>query len=501
MKFISFFMLLLLPLSISSNNGIPVGGPKVIEGSQNRAELDKVLDNYCEPKDSLKYEAACFLIENMAIHTSNSYYWIDDSDRVVDFNELDYEDFNASLKAFEKIKEQKGKLRPIPTVQYDISTMTADYLIKNIDMAFENWSKDVYDFNTFCEYILPYRISVEPAQDWRKEYYDKFSKIIIGQDKTPLNIKLKYLIDNINLWFVCTYGIEERTEPLPRLGALQLLHRKKGYCEDVAALSALALRSIGIPATVDMVPYWATSTGSHVLNCSFDSNNEPVHFDALLLSDSLHEFIREPAKVLRTTYSVQTNTLASKVNIEQIPEGILRAQNYIDVTHEYWATKDVECTIKPSENGKIVYACVFNGGEWKPVWWGESKNDKVKFSNLCQGAVFLPKYYENGKMVTAGYPVASGHKQTWELKPLEETHTITIKEFPRYLKFRPGKKYRLVYYDFGWKTISIKTASEDTKELVFENVPQNALLLLVPNYGTKKERPFIITDEGKRLWW
>ena len=69
--------------SISSNNGIPVGGPKVIEGSQNRAELDKVLDNYCEPKDSLKYEAACFLIENMAIHTSNSYNWIDNSDRVV----------------------------------------------------------------------------------------------------------------------------------------------------------------------------------------------------------------------------------------------------------------------------------------------------------------------------------------------------------------------------------------------------------------------------------
>lgn len=89
-----------------------------------------------------------------------------------------------------------------------------------------------------------------------------------------------------------------------------------------------------------------------------------------------------------------------------------------------------------------------------------------------------------------------------ELKPdTLATRTIRLTELPGYLKFRAGAKYMLAYYDHKWKTISIKKAGANTKELIFGNVPSNALLILMPNYGEKKERPFIITDAGVRIWW
>jgi hypothetical protein len=123
---------------------------------------------------------------------------------------------------------------------------------------------------------------------------------------------------------------------------------------------------------------------------------------------------------------------------------------------------------------------------------------------MCQGAVFLPQYCRNGKMVKAGYPVASGYDKVTVLKPDTATHTVTLRELPGYLKFRAGTVYGLGYYDIGrgWTPIGKKTAAENTTEMVFENVPKNALLLLMPkSEGERKERIFTVSDSGERVWW
>jgi hypothetical protein len=46
-----------------------------------------------------------------------------------------------------------------------------------------------------------------------------------------------------------------------------------------------------------------------------------------------------------------------------------------------------------------------------------------------------------------------------------------------------------------------RTAVDGVQSLVFENVPKNALLLLIPEYSQGKERPFIITDNQERIWF
>jgi hypothetical protein len=61
--------------------------------------------------------------------------------------------------------------------------------------------------------------------------------------------------------------------------------------------------------------------------------------------------------------------------------------------------------------------------------------------------------------------------------------------------------YKLFYWDNKWNLIGVQKAADGTHELQFDKVPRNALLLLVPEYTQRKERPFTITDSGERLWW
>jgi len=267
-------------------------------------------------------------------------------------------------------------------------------------------------------------------------------------------------------------------------------------------MTTFALRSIGIAATVDVVPFWATSTGAHSLNAAFSPAGKAIHYDILLSYDSLKDFIREPAKVLRTTYSKQKNTLAYFTAKEKIPYNFLRLTNYIDVTDEYWQVKDVTCNLfSDTTNENIVYACVLNGLKWQPTWWGVVHNKSVVFNKLCKGAVFLPMYYKRGRLVPAGYPVASGYNNTITLKPDVQTRTVTLKEQDNYLHYQSGKKYGLFYWNNDWVLIEEKIPADKAMELTFDNVPKNALLLLVPEYSKRKERPFMITEEGQRFWW
>lgn len=105
----------------------------------NRVELEKVLSHY---KDSTrKLQAAEFLIENM-FHYS-----------VVD-----------------------GEIK------LDIRNITADYLIQNIETAFTAWEeapwKDEVDFETFCRFVLPYRVYDEPLSNWRDTLRSEYLHLI-----------------------------------------------------------------------------------------------------------------------------------------------------------------------------------------------------------------------------------------------------------------------------------------------------------------------------------
>ncbi|MDP4272564.1 MAG: transglutaminase domain-containing protein, partial [Bacteroidota bacterium] len=431
---------------------------------------------------------------------------------IVPFNELDYPDFTASVEAFERLKAKTPKIHPVPIRYYDIDVITSDYLINNIDNAFRACALNRVgnlSFDDFCEYILPYRASIEPLQSWREHYAQRYAWIDDSIRSNPSKSPVSYFSNEITTNFVNIWGKETRKEPLPRLGAMQLIFRKKGFCEDVADLSVFAMRSLGFPASVDFVPFWATSSGSHFLNSTLDDQKRRVAFEAYwggtIWDGSVKpkKFVREPSKVIRSTYSKQPGVLAGLEKQENIPDGFLRTYNYQDVTSEYWETNDLTCGLFAANPiPRIAYLCVLNYQMWQPTWWGRVAKDSVTFTNMPKGVVYLPVYYINSRIVPAGYPVAQGYNHQQVLSP-DTVHTriVKIAKQDKYLKIRPNSIYTLSYWDNQWKVIGIKMSDENTHELTFDKVPSNALLILIPNYSERKERPFIITDEGERVWF
>ena len=512
LKQVLFVLLLLLAFGLSAQIKYQANVETVLQKAKgNRIELEKGLNYFYKGKDTLKIKAINFLVSNMDIHKSYNYFWADSMGKRLPYNELDYPTFDSSIAAFNNLKAIISKIHPVTNIYNDMDSIKGDYLIDNVNRAFSEWNqpwtKNI-SFDDFCEYVLPYRISVEPLQDWRGIYERRFAKHLELTNDKKSSEKLDYFEAECNSWFTNTFAIEQRNEPLPRLGALQLLHRKKGACEDGASLIALALRSQGIPATVDFVPYWATSSASHFLYSSPTILKAPKIVIDSLGNPLPKEFRmpREPGKVLRTTYSKQNGTLATLQPTNEIPNGFLHSVNYKDVTDEYWETQDVDIPVnitpltKDKEN--IVYSCVFNFLDWRVDWWGKISNNKAHFTNMGKGAVYLPMKYANNKLNPVGYPMAVGYKHQQLLQPdTLHKHTIVLKEQEKYLKFHPFKKYTLFCWNNRWQKMEEQVARDTTTRMSFDGIPRNALLLLFPEDTKRKERPFIVTDEGNRVWF
>lgn len=65
---------------------------------------------------------------------------------------------------------------------------------------------------------------------------------------------------------------------------------------------------------------------------------------------------------------------------------------------------------------------------------------------------------------------------------------------------REGDEYELCYWDGRWIPLGRKVGSRQTQELLYDNVPDNALLLL-HNYTRGKEERIFTYEKGRQVWW
>ena len=150
---------------------------------ENRSELEKVLKHY--ENDSLKLKAAKFLIENMP------FYFSYESEQLNQYKNNLYKiaiENKCSDDEAIRIAQKRFGILSYSTFRkdYDAHIITADYLIKNIDLSFKVWKEKpwgkYFSFDDFCETILPYRIGDEPLEDWRETYYNRYRNRYLGQN-------------------------------------------------------------------------------------------------------------------------------------------------------------------------------------------------------------------------------------------------------------------------------------------------------------------------------
>lgn len=152
----------------------------------NREEMEKVLRHYEEEGDTLKYNAAKFLIENMPYHYSYNGVCIDSLDKAYLAMSCAAKDLRDSVFR----ARTKGIDMSSTTLAVDILSLTADQLISAIDDACDLWRKvnwsNEYNQELFFDYVLPYRLMNEQPSNWRtvikKEFPSLTSYYIVSRN-------------------------------------------------------------------------------------------------------------------------------------------------------------------------------------------------------------------------------------------------------------------------------------------------------------------------------
>jgi hypothetical protein len=134
------FCLLVLPALLHCGNE-PSYPTEVAEtlslAGANSVELETLIEHYRQTGDSLKLEAAFFLIANMGEHSYATYRLVDRDSNDVPFDVLDYPDYDSLRVAFKQMEETLGELEFIRDEKVlDVETITADFLIEEIGRAF-----------------------------------------------------------------------------------------------------------------------------------------------------------------------------------------------------------------------------------------------------------------------------------------------------------------------------------------------------------------------------
>ncbi len=446
----------------------------------NRSVLERVLVQTRAHDDPLRFRAACFLIANMEDHGYSEIGVIDADGKEVPFDALEYSTLDAAKQAWRALEEEHGPLR-FGRVRFhsDLQTITADFLIENIDQAFRawkslSWARHV-QFEAFCENVLPYRASNEPLEPWRTTCQERLATM--PSSEADGDRGFESVGDRIAAAASEWVGFSDLYYLHPTdQGLSQLLASGEGRCEDISNVVTYALRASAICAAADYTPYWADFSNNHAWTVVLDGEGR----------GSIDLFHRA-AKVYRKTYSLQSDSLAFAHTPDEPIPAWLSAKTYRDVTSQYYDTIDVGLRLESPTKQRFAYLCVFNLGEWKPIHWSRAGEGRALFTEMNGGVLYLPGEFTGDGIEPLGRPFvleANGH-----CRFLEPRFDEPVADAAARAAVRPDGRSDVYLWRNGRWT-----------PWVGRDVPSNALWWRVRRGSRREERPFTLEASGVRSW-
>lgn len=385
----------------------------------NRIELEKVLKHY--ENDSLKLKAAIFLIENMPFYYAYESKQLDQYKN--NLYKIAIENECSDDEAIQIAQKRFGVLsydsfRKV----FDAHIITADYLIKNIDLSFKVWKEKPWgkyiSFDVFCETILPYRIGNETLEDWKEVYYERYQPLLDSSttDNDPVKA-CQIIFDHINkeTW-VFNYKYQ-----FPHLGALNLLENRFGTCDDRCDLSLYIMRALGISGGIDFIlQHPDRMHKSHSWNYVTDSTGKHTELELYdLRPGSRHDPGTEIKKgiVCRLCFSVQKNSLPIVCMNKPIPPTL--SSIFMKNVSELYFKDELNITIPNNDKKEnILYLSVFDNKNWIPVAWTKIKDKQGIFKHLEPEITYMAGYYHDNQFIPTSNPfIVRSNGQTDYLKP------------------------------------------------------------------------------------
>ena len=508
-------LLLLAPALAPAGEGGRVEDAWVEEAleaaGENRLELRKALGHFkTDPEAGAeryprRLEAMRFLVANMLPHGYVITHLEGEDGKVIEYDPLAYDTFAESRDAIEALEKEHGSLRwNRGRLVKDVETIQADFLIRHIEEAFAAWEASPeatrVSFDTFLQYVLPYRGSQEPLDFWigdLRQRYDGWWAETQGVVK-DLHKKLSKDVHR-RVRFNERYYLHPTDQ-----GFKEMVVSGQGRCEDITNMMTYAARSLAVATAADYTPAWAHRDNNHAWNVLLDAEGRG--------SDRSNA---HAAKVYRKTFALQRDNLAFQLEEdEKAPNRFLSSKTYVDVTDQYRATTDVEVELDPeiAKGHRFAYLCVFNGGGWTAIHWGPIQFGRVVFDRMGRNIVYLPAVFDGEELVPAAAPRLVHHNGTIErlegtgsstglvvtaVRPRQksvDTHVETPISF-----LKAGEVYLVqVWTKKGWDVLGEFTA--DDEPLRLEDLASDGLYWVVKKESRRLERVFTI-QAGAQRWW
>lgn len=390
--------------------------------------------------DSLKQQAALFLISNLACHEG-----VASGDMGAVYKA--YELFGTGKFTYQQALDSAAKVcgfssaRNI-TMKKDIYIDPA-YLVTNIEWAFKVWREQPWGknvpFGQFCEYVLPYRVGNEELVPWREKLYYQFMPIIEKHKNDSDIVKSTYaahlVLDSLlraPFYFTGEMGTNIR------IGS-QIADWRGGSCLDLCDMMVYICRALGIPCGIEELPMRGNNNAPHYWNFIEDQDGKTWYFSMFYWWHRLMEaekYADVYGKVFRHRFSLNWDMMYSMQTDAHFVHPEFRLPCFEDVTRLYATDKSHTLTIGKEhftrEMGKdsLVYLCMSNRYDWKPVGWCRYDGQAAVFNDCHGGTVYCLASYDAGskKLVTLSHPfsvdVDSAKMEFYE--PEKETEDVVL---------------------------------------------------------------------------
>lgn len=390
----------------------------------NRSELEKVLMHYTNQPERL--EAAKFLIRNMPRWYGYSGWQLDSLQQYIVKRER-----REDIPQEEIQRWNNTSLYSLPKV-FDAHVITSEYLIENIELAFEVREKYAWNqslsFEDFCELILPYRIGDESLSSWRRLYYDSYSAHLDSMYQgTDVVEACNVLTDTLRSRSY--YWNTELT--IPHQKADFLFNHRMGYCRDVCDFTIYTMRACGIPVASDFFTYSPEYQNPHYWSVLRDTTGKFLQFGIETFNasrDTLRDDGRKRGKVYRYCYGWQEESIEGITMDENVPVHF-RNRFIKDVTSDYYGENIVNVEID-SRKDENVYLAIFSPRGWLPIDVTQSEKTLATFKNIEPNCIYQALTKKSRDLQVAGYPFVYVKDTIHYLKPnegLSETIDLTRK--------------------------------------------------------------------------
>lgn len=405
-KFIITMLLLgALAITIScdlNDRTIPRDVREVIKSAnKNGSELQKVIDYYKLEGDSLKVEAAYFIIRNMPGHYSLNYEGLNKYNVVFDsvgkIDDIGKKKKNIFIKLTDSLSIKKHHQNR--ELIFDIDTITSSFLIENIELAFDAWQrtplKYKVNFDEFCKGVLPYRTTNELLEF--KSRRNLFNEYCWVYDSLERDVPMIDIITQIITQFDFFIALEIH-EYYPTIFTVSQTRKTKfGVCSDGVNYFTHLFRAIGIPCSYNYIMQWG--------------NYKDLGHSFIGINTKLFELYTGPSSVkdVKEMYAEESLPKVYRKTF-QIAKDNYVAQDYHskDVTNEFKKTANIDCDIILNRGNlpKIGSVCVFkplNG--WTPISVAKIRRGKLKATNLGTQVIYMPGYFNESNFSPVNYPI------------------------------------------------------------------------------------------------